>query len=181
MEEKPEPFKRHGKSAKERIEVRADDVLNAIAEGRDIDVECADIQRDLDIRRIDDRLERDDDDRCIIMGNVSIVDGTIGGNADFTEASFSGDTGSTGVVIERPADFTGVEFRGNAMPAGFWNRIQQPTLRRIVWLVTIGKSKKPWKKIVKDFLGLNLGVLVLVTCHHFRLPTPRPHCGRIRE
>jgi hypothetical protein len=58
----------------------ADEVLNAIAEARDIDIGYAIIEGDMDTHKI----------RRHIMCNVRISHSEIRANADFSEATFSG-------------------------------------------------------------------------------------------
>lgn len=68
MEEKLEPFKVRG--TKEKLEpVKADDILNAIAEGRDIDIEYAVVVGDLNIKEIADRFEQKDG-KLVIEENI---------------------------------------------------------------------------------------------------------------
>jgi len=50
--------------------LKAEDVLDAIAEGRDVDIEYAVIDEELDIRQIGDCLERDGEGLLAIRGNL---------------------------------------------------------------------------------------------------------------
>ena len=70
-DQKPQPFTRHGTEEK-RIEISADEILNAIAEGRDVDIKYAVIEGDLDIRKIGHQLERNEGNRLIIQGTLIV-------------------------------------------------------------------------------------------------------------
>ena len=109
MAEELEPLKCHGKK-EEHTKVSADDVLNAIAEGQDIDIRYADIQGDLVIMKIKDRLELDEDARLIIQGSVRMVDSAIGGDADFAEVSFIGDANFSGASFSKDVHFASASF-----------------------------------------------------------------------
>jgi len=87
-EEKPEPFERRG-TKEQPLEITADEVLNAIADGRDVTIEYCVINGDLDIRKIASRLERDGTGRLVIKGNLAILFTEIHGDAYFSSASFS--------------------------------------------------------------------------------------------
>lgn len=109
MGEELETFVRSG-TKEERIQVSADEILNATAEGRDIYISYADIDGDLDKRKIFDRLEEDVEKQGIIEGSIRIIKGNIRihnsnimGNTAFDLSTFSGD-----------ADFNSSTFSGNA-------------------------------------------------------------------
>lgn len=123
-EKELEPFVRHGTKG-ERIEVSADEVLNAIAEGRDIDIEDAVIGGNLDIGKIENRLERNGNDRSVIRGNIAIQHSeirgdvyftfvTFSGRAYFAFATFSGDANFGSATFSRNVDFGSATFRRGA-------------------------------------------------------------------
>ena len=131
MEENLKPFVRHG-TKEERIKVSADEILNAIAEGRDIDIQYAIIDGNLDIKEQEDELRRGEDGRLVIKGDIGIANSEIPGNADlrmtrfggsvnfgettfkegvyFDEAIFGGDAMFAGASFEGPVSFAGVSF-----------------------------------------------------------------------
>ena len=107
-----EPFVRHG-TEENRVEVSADDVLNAIAEGRDIDIEWAVIEGDLDIEKIrDDLVEQDG--REVIFCDVKIRYSTIKGKTCFRQAAFTGDAVFVEVTFSGTANFFRTTFNGDA-------------------------------------------------------------------
>lgn len=80
----------HG-TKEQRAKVEADKVhiiMDAIARGWDIDVQYADIEGDLDIRTIVDELEKDENARCIIRGEIKIWHSEMNGYVHFTSATF---------------------------------------------------------------------------------------------
>lgn len=85
---------------KEPIEVTVDNILNAIAEGKSIKIEYAIIKGNLSIGKIKDRLERNENNRFIICGNISIQSSEIQGHVNFSHAKL-GET----------IDFSEVQFR----------------------------------------------------------------------
>ena len=60
MENTLELFVREGTSD-QHLQINADDILNAIAEGQDIYVKYCDIEGDLDIGKIEGRLNKDEE------------------------------------------------------------------------------------------------------------------------
>ena len=128
-----EPFVRQG-TEEERIEVAADEVLNAIAEGRDIDIAYAVINGDLNIGKIKNRLDRDQSDKLVIQVNVKIqyseirghttvifaafsrrasfIETSFSGGASFSQTTFSGDVSFTAATFSGGASFTGAIFSG---------------------------------------------------------------------
>jgi uncharacterized protein YjbI with pentapeptide repeats len=123
MEEKLEAFKRHGKKD-EPVEVKGNEVLEAIAEGWDIDIAYAVIDGDLHIRAIADRI-RDEDGKLTVRGNVKIqqseirgyasfISATFSGNADFREATFSGNADFREATFSGYASFISATFSGDA-------------------------------------------------------------------
>jgi len=88
MIEKLEPFVRSGTKDRHII-ISADEVLNAITEGQDIDVEYTDIIGNLDIRTINDRLDKDEYNRPIIQGNIRVANSMIWGYVDLYYARFN--------------------------------------------------------------------------------------------
>jgi hypothetical protein len=82
----------HG-SESQRPKVEADRIhliMDAVAACWDVDIECADIEGDLDIQTIDDNLERDENGRCVIVGNISVIRVIVSGGVGFSKTSFSG-------------------------------------------------------------------------------------------
>lgn len=102
MEPKPPPFTRHG-TEEQRIEVSADEILNAIAEGRDVDVRHAIIRGGLKPNWIAAKLERDKEGRLLIKSDVKIQSSVLIGEVNFRETSLA------------KVDFLGVEFRASAV------------------------------------------------------------------
>ena len=124
MAEKREPFVRHG-TKEESVKVSADEVLNAIAEGRDVDIEYAIIEGDLDIDRIADQLGRDEDSKLIVEGKMKMCNSRVCmqisfdevrfiGRADFAASAFSSDVYFSGATFSRPADFADTVFSADA-------------------------------------------------------------------
>ncbi len=87
-------------------------ILDAIVERWDIDIRYAIIDGDLDISPIANQL-KDDKGKPIIKGDVSIYDSEIRGNANFSSATFSGDTGFCLATFGN-ADFYSAIFSGYA-------------------------------------------------------------------
>ena len=117
MEERLEVFERHGTEEK-RIGVKADEVLEAIAEGRDIHIEYANIDGYLDIRKIDDKLKRDEKCRLLVKGNIGIMHSEIRGDAVFMAATFSGDANFSSTTFSGNVDFISTTFSGYAYFTG---------------------------------------------------------------
>ena len=84
MEQKPEPFFRRGEE--KQVEIKVDEILNAIAEGRDVDIECAIVEGHLDIKEVADKLKRDKDGKSLIQVSVNIRKSKIRGDANFSLA-----------------------------------------------------------------------------------------------
>ena len=112
MKNRLEPFFRHG-TEEERIEVSAHEVLKVIAEGRDIDVEHSVINGHLEIEQIADQLERDENNRPILMGAISIERSEIRGGIDFSESFLSGRVCFNHTNIHKFAFFNNTTFGGN--------------------------------------------------------------------
>ena len=90
----------------ERAKVEADKVhiiMEAIAQGWDIDIEYADIEGDLDIWTIAEKLERAESGKLLIKGNIRMDWCDISGYASFVSAHFTG-----------YADFESAHFTGYA-------------------------------------------------------------------
>ena len=97
-------------------------ILNAIANGWDVDINCAVIDDDIYIENA--RLERDADGKAIIAGRVTISASIVNGIASFSGAKFEqeakfganfkmgADFGK--VTFEHIADFTGAIFEAGA-------------------------------------------------------------------
>ena len=115
-------FARSG-TAESKIKVAAGDILSAIAAGRDIDIEYADIDGDLNIGRIADKLQRDETGKPVIRGNIGIRNCTLGGytfssatfkgNSIFSRTIFTGYTEFIGTDFSKYADFSGATFNGD--------------------------------------------------------------------
>jgi len=106
-----EPFVRQGK-LEAKIKVAADDVLNAIAAGRDIDIEHAVIEGDLDVAgKLADRLGQDKTGKLIIRGNVAIRSSEIRGDTAFGSTTFTGDSIFGSTTFAGDASFAGTSFR----------------------------------------------------------------------
>ncbi|MBC8236474.1 hypothetical protein H8E77_43565 [bacterium] len=71
------------------IKVAASDILNAIAEGQNVNIEHAIIEGDLNIEKIADKLKRDESGRFIIRGDVVVGASEISGDVSFNKASFN--------------------------------------------------------------------------------------------
>ena len=108
-----EPFRRHG-TDEDQVELSADEVLNAIAEGREIDIEWAVIEGDLDIKKIRDDLAKEDG-RSLIRCNVKIQRSTIKGETNFGQARFCGDVEFRLATFSKNATFSGATFSGGAV------------------------------------------------------------------
>ena len=104
-----EPFKERGTEQNPKT-VQAKDVLEAIAEGRDIDIEYAVIDGELDIRQIEERLEQDEQGRSTIRGGIRICNATFSGKAYFSGATFSGGADFEGASFNKDTDFSGATF-----------------------------------------------------------------------
>ncbi len=112
MAEELEAFERRGAEA-EPIRVEADEVLEAIAEGRDIRIEYAVIDGDLDIQKIKGQLEQDERGRLLLKGYIEIRNSEVSENADFSSAKFSGNADFSSAKFSRKASFRSAKFSGN--------------------------------------------------------------------
>jgi len=99
------PFSRHGKSEEERIEVAADEVLSAIADGRNISIRYAIIKGYLEVKKIKDRLIPTEGIRRIIQSSISLFDCKINGNTNFSMSTFRGKAMFRLVTFSGDADF----------------------------------------------------------------------------
>lgn len=107
-----EPLTRHGTPDK-LIEVSADEILNAIAATRDVNIEYAEIRGDLNIIKIAGRLQRKDG-KPVIKGNIGIRFCRILGDVAFSSARFDGNVSFVSSVFQRHADFSFANFAYNA-------------------------------------------------------------------
>lgn len=82
-----------------RIEVSADELLIAIAEGRDVDVDRVVVGGNLDVREIEDKLESGMDGRKILSGNIKIQRSVVSGKVSFGRAYFAQEIDFTGTKI----------------------------------------------------------------------------------
>ena len=108
MGQELEPFIRHGEEG-ELIEVSADEVLNAMAEGRDIDIEYA---------IISGYLKR----RGHLKGSIRIWHSEIHGNIYFSKAIFRGTVSFKSVTFDGHTDFVDATFRNLACVDSDFNR-----------------------------------------------------------
>ena len=112
MEEKKlESFTKHG-TKEEPIEVSADEILNAIAEGRDVDVEYVVVDGDLDIGKIASRLEQDEMGKTVLRGYIRIQNSRICGPVVFNNCVFRSDALFGGTTFEKGAFFMYSRFGG---------------------------------------------------------------------
>ena len=122
--EVPESFTRQGTS-EERITIAADDVLDAVAMGRSIDIRHAVIDGDLDIGKITDRLGLGEDGRSIVPADLRILSSeirgytifstaTLKGSSDFSSATFIEYADFGGVIFSKSAEFSSANFVGDA-------------------------------------------------------------------
>ena len=108
--EKWEPFVRHGTRGEKKAEIKADDILKAIAAGRDIDIEHAVIDGDMDIEKLAGRLGRDESGNPIIPVNIWIRSSEIRGSTLFGSATFKGNTAFNSTTFVRNVEFVGATF-----------------------------------------------------------------------
>jgi uncharacterized protein YjbI with pentapeptide repeats len=106
-----EPFVRHG-TEEAQIEVSADEVLTAIAEEREIDIQWAFIKGDLDIQKIKDRIV--DEDEVRIQSAIGTYGCKIEGYAFFEGATFRERVSFEGAAFRERVSFKGAAFRGHA-------------------------------------------------------------------
>lgn len=96
-----------------RIEVSADELLIAIAEGRDVDRVV--VGGNLDVREIEDKLESGMDGRKILSGNIKIQRSVVSGKVSFGRACLAQEIDFTGTKIDGDADFWGTLFNDTAI------------------------------------------------------------------
>ncbi|MBI1924102.1 pentapeptide repeat-containing protein [Candidatus Poribacteria bacterium] len=106
IEEKLEPLVRHGTQDK-RITVSVSEVLDAIVEGRDVNIKYAVIEYgiDVDIKPMD-RLERDENGKPTVHGDIRIEHSEIREYVNFNNVIFNGEVYFVGSTFS-PADFGG--------------------------------------------------------------------------
>lgn len=109
MGEQLEPFIRRG-TEEEQIEVSADDVLNAIAKGRDIDVGYAVINGDLNITTIVDQLEENENGMWSINGRISFISSVFNEGVVFSAVTFNKEVSFSSVTFEKEVNFSSVTF-----------------------------------------------------------------------
>lgn len=109
MEEERETYRRHG-TEDEPVTVDAQEVLDAIADGKDIDIEYADIQGDLHIEVIYEKLEQTEDGEPIIEGKMSILRSTIRGVMDLSGATFNSSVVFNGTTFSSSVAFCAATF-----------------------------------------------------------------------
>ena len=107
-----DPFARHG-TPESQMEISADDVLSAIAAGRDVDIDNAVIRGDLNIRKVAGRFQQEAG-KPVIKGNIGIRSSHILGDVAFSSARFSGNISLVSNTFERPVDFSFANFAWGA-------------------------------------------------------------------
>jgi hypothetical protein len=113
MERKLEPFARHGTEDR-RIEVLADDILNAIVEERDVDIEYAHIKGNLYISDVSERLEPSEEGKLVIGASIGIRECEIHGTISLGHVTFRRDVSFRSTTFNRHAYFMSSVFEGNA-------------------------------------------------------------------
>jgi hypothetical protein len=113
MEKKLEPFVQHGTEG-ESIEVSANDILIAMAEGRNIAIDRAVVGGDLDVREIEAKLVSGMDGRKIIRGSIEIQRSVVNGDVHFSRACLAQKIDFTGTKIKGRASFWGTLFNDTA-------------------------------------------------------------------
>ncbi|MFC1716975.1 potassium channel family protein [Candidatus Poribacteria bacterium] len=116
-EEKPQPFTRHG-TEEEPTKVSADEILNAIAEGRDVDVRYAEIDGEMNMREVDSQFEGEENGTPIVGGNIAICHSRITGNIYFSGLIFTKSADFRGSSFESAASFSNSVFSGMASFSG---------------------------------------------------------------
>ncbi len=96
-------FIQHGKKG-DKVEIPADDVLNAIAEGRGINIKDAIIKGNLNVDEIAG-LDWDEDNKLIIPISIKIRWSEIHGNAGFASVTFSKTANFTRTTFNEDAYF----------------------------------------------------------------------------
>jgi len=125
FEPEPEPFVRQGTPGGGRVKVLAADIMNAIAEGVNVDVERAIIDGDLDIGLIAHKLELDENRKMVIKGSIGIRFSEITGDTvlsstyftqkvSFTSVTFVGSAGFDGATFGDYTDFSSATFNSEA-------------------------------------------------------------------
>ena len=109
MGEQQNSFVRHG-TKDERIEVSADDILDAVAEGKDIDIKHASIDGELNAMMISDQLKEDEDGSWCIKGSIKIEESEIHSDVDFSLITFDGDLSFLSSVFDGEVAFSSVTF-----------------------------------------------------------------------
>ena len=99
-----DPFIRHG-TPDRQMELSADEVLNAIAAARDVDVEYAIIRGDLNIMKIAGGFQQEDG-KPVIKGNIGVRFSRIIGGLAFSSARFDGNISLISNTFERHVDFS---------------------------------------------------------------------------
>jgi len=100
-------FVRQGTFRGERIRVPAQEVVNAIATGQDIDIEYAVIEGSLDPTLM---LERDETGHPLVYGNIVIKFSEIHGYSAFSSVNFLGEVHFTSTTFVDEVDFSGATF-----------------------------------------------------------------------
>ncbi len=110
MEEVLGSFVKHG-TERERIGIEADEVLEAILKGQDVDIEYTVIKGDLDIKKLAYQLGPGEAVKG--FGAVSIQYSEILGATSFSSAIFNGNVNFTGTNFSRDAYFVSATFNNN--------------------------------------------------------------------
>jgi uncharacterized protein YjbI with pentapeptide repeats len=83
-------FERRGNKAN-ILEIEADEILNSIAEKCDVIIEYAIIRGELNVEKIRDLLDKNDDSKAIVSGKLIIQNSEIQGEVDFSNITFIDD------------------------------------------------------------------------------------------
>lgn len=113
-----EPFVRYG-TEKELVKVAADEVMKAIVEGRDIEIKYAIIEEELDIRKVADQLDQEEDteagvSRSIVKGNISIRYSELRSGVCLINSIFQGEVCFSKTCFDQMAHFSVAIFNGYA-------------------------------------------------------------------
>lgn len=109
----PKVFERHGNNLN-IIEISADEILNAIAEKCDIIIEYSVIYGDLDIEKIRNSLDQDENFKSIINSKIVIRNSEIKGYVSLSDIIFTNDIIFDYSIFRSIARFVSVNFRSNA-------------------------------------------------------------------
>jgi hypothetical protein len=106
-------FERKGNKAS-ILEIKADEILNAIAEKRDVIIEYSKIIGDLDIEKIRNLLEKNEDSKAAVNGKLIIRNSEIQGEVDFSNVIFLSDIIFDYSIFRNTTRFLSVNFNCDA-------------------------------------------------------------------